>query len=66
MLPTSCSMRPDLIGEGYAAALAELQDNVAPFDTEVGWAGCGAGRGSVGGQRQGQGQGQGQGQSVSP
>lgn len=29
------SMRPDLIGESYAAALAELQDNVAPFDTAV-------------------------------
>lgn len=26
-------MRADLIGEGYAAALAELQDNVAPFDS---------------------------------
>ncbi len=26
-------MRPDLIGEGYASALAELQDNVPPFDT---------------------------------
>ena len=26
-------MRPDLIGEGYAAALAQLQDNVEPFDS---------------------------------
>lgn len=32
-----CSMRPDLIGESYAAALAELQDNVAPFDTATAW-----------------------------
>lgn len=30
-------MRPDLIGESYAAALAELQDNVAPFDTSTAW-----------------------------
>lgn len=30
-----CSMRPDLIGEGYAAALAQLQDNVAPFDSRT-------------------------------
>lgn len=28
-------MRPDLIGEGYSAALAELQDNVPPFDTDT-------------------------------
>ena len=31
--PAPRSMRPDLIGEGYAAALSELQDNVPPFDT---------------------------------
>ena len=32
-----CSMRPDLIGESYASALAELQDNVVPFDTPTAW-----------------------------
>jgi aarF domain-containing kinase len=26
------SMRPDLVGEVYASALSQLQDNVAPFD----------------------------------
>ncbi|KAL4447963.1 hypothetical protein ABPG75_005182 [Micractinium tetrahymenae] len=36
-LAQTLSMRPDLIGESYAAALAELQDNVAPFDTETAW-----------------------------
>ena len=30
-------MRPDLIGESYASALAELQDNVVPFDTPTAW-----------------------------
>jgi predicted unusual protein kinase regulating ubiquinone biosynthesis (AarF/ABC1/UbiB family) len=28
-------MRADLIGEGYAAALSELQDNVPPFDSRL-------------------------------
>ncbi|PRW51014.1 putative aarF domain-containing kinase chloroplastic [Chlorella sorokiniana] len=32
-LAQTLSMRPDLIGESYSAALAELQDNVPPFDT---------------------------------
>lgn len=36
-LAQTLSMRPDLIGESYAAALAELQDNVAPFDTSTAW-----------------------------
>ncbi|KAL4425135.1 hypothetical protein ABPG77_008240 [Micractinium sp. CCAP 211/92] len=36
-LAQTLSMRPDLIGESYAAALAELQDNVAPFDTATAW-----------------------------
>lgn len=34
-LAQTLSMRPDLIGEGYAAALAQLQDNVAPFDSRT-------------------------------
>ena len=32
-LAQTLAMRPDLIGETYAATLAELQDNVAPFGT---------------------------------
>jgi aarF domain-containing kinase len=29
------SMRPDLVGEVYASALSQLQDNVAPFDNAI-------------------------------
>lgn len=34
-LAQSLSMRPDLVGEVYANALAELQDNVPPFSNDT-------------------------------